>query len=130
MKPMGSPLRDPWAPIENGGWNRILGEPCGSKRWSTSKATTRARPASSVMLGLKREIPSRLRKRANLVCTLDRNQLLYRVRFEAVMQGGDFFGQTVDQYPRHLRLPPGGVRITDSAKCPPQLVDQGGPGHG
>jgi hypothetical protein len=82
------------------------------------------------MLGLVLEIPSRLRKRANLVCTLSRYQLLYRVRLEAVVQGRDFSGQTVDEQLGHLRFPPGGVRITDRSKCPPQLVYQHGPDHG
>ena len=83
-----------------------------------------------MMLGLVLEIPSRLRERANLVCTLSRNQLLYRVCLEAVVQRRDFSGQTVDEQLGHLRFTPGGVRITDSSKCPPQLVDQHGPGHG
>ena len=71
------------------------------------------------MLGLVLEIPSRLRKRANLVCTLARSQVLYRVRLEAVVQGRDFSGQNVDEQLGHLRFPPGSVRITDGSKCPP-----------
>jgi hypothetical protein len=70
------------------------------------------------------EITPRYRKRANLVSTLSRNQLLYRVRLEAVVQRRDFSGQTVDEQRGHLRFTPRGVRITDSSKCPPQLVDQ------
>jgi hypothetical protein len=82
------------------------------------------------MLGLVLEITPRYRKRANLVSTLSRNQLLYRVRLEAVVQRRDFSGQTVDEQRGHLRFTPRGVRITDSSKCPPQLVDQHGPGYG
>jgi hypothetical protein len=81
------------------------------------------------MLGLVREIPSRLRKRVNLVTTLARNQHSYRVRLEAVLQGSDFSGQSVDEYLGHLRFPPGNMRRTDGSKCPPQLINQGGPGH-
>ena len=64
---------------------------------SAPDAMTRALPASSVVLGLVREIPSRLRKSANLVCTLARSQFLYRVRLEALVQNRDLSRQGIDE---------------------------------
>jgi hypothetical protein len=65
------------------------------------------------MLGLVWEIPSHRRKRANLVCTLARSQLLDRVRLEAVVQSRDLSRQVIDEHLGRIELPPGGVRITD-----------------
>jgi hypothetical protein len=50
------------------------------------------------MLGLVLEIPSRLRKRANLVCTLAWSQLLNRVRLEALVQNRDLSRQGIDEH--------------------------------
>ena len=61
-------------------------------------------------------------RRANLVCTLARSQLLYRVRLEAVVQSRDLSRQGIDEHLGRMELPPGGVRITDGPKCAPQLV--------
>ena len=57
---------------------------------------TRALPASSVMLGLVREVLSHRCIEANRVYTLARNQLLYRLRLKAVVQSRYLARQEVD----------------------------------
>ena len=91
---------------------------------------TRALPASSVMLGLVREVLSHRYIEANRVYTLARNQLLYRLRLKAVVQSRYLTRQGIDEHFGRMRLAPGGVRFTDGPKCPSHLVYQHGPDHG
>jgi hypothetical protein len=101
-----------------------------SERWSAPDATIRAPPASLLMLGLVSGVLAYRCIEADLVCTLTENQLLGRARLELLVQGGDFNRQPIDEHLGHLRFPPGAMRITYSAKCPPRLVDQHGPSDG
>ena len=66
----------------------------------------------------------------NLVYSLARSQLLYRVRLKSVVQSRDLSRQGIDEHLGRMELPPGGVRITDGPKCSSHLVDQHGPGDG
>jgi hypothetical protein len=100
------------------------------RRCSAPDATTRGLAASSVMLGLVWEVLTHRRIETTLVYPLARSQLLYRLRLKSVVQSRYLTRQGIDEHLCRMELPPGGVRITDSAKCSPQLIDQHGPGDG
>ena len=82
------------------------------------------------MLGLVRDVLAHRRIETTLVYPLARSQLLYRLRLKSIVQSRYLTRQGIDEHLCRMELPPGGVRITDSAKCSPQLIDQHGPGDG
>ncbi len=83
----------------------------------SADATTRALPASAVMLGLVWEVLTHRVIETNLVYLLAGNQLLDRLRLEMLVQSRDLIRQPIDEHLCRMRFTSGGVRITDSAKC-------------
>lgn len=89
---------------ETGGFCRTWGfdpacrGPLRLPRCSAPDAATGDLPTSTAMLGLVLKILAHCSKSTDLVCTLARNQQLYRVRLEALVQNRDISRQSIDEH--------------------------------